>query len=223
MEEFQNTLRALAGLGVALRLFDSTRPFDPTWSRTDYWVHRRHADSLAFDSECWWNADHAKAFRLLSLDTLDGQLETVAEQAAWMTKALRKLEVVFTQHEKGRRIRLGAQWLFDSLCTSDQPLAFVQATVVMEVLLGDKAESEKVGITNLLANRCAYLIGSTLAERQRLIEQFKDTYDVRSAIVHGGKSALTTSEVAQLILLRFMCMAVIRKEVELLEREANEG
>jgi hypothetical protein len=159
MDGFTNTVRAFAGLGVALRLFGPTTPYEQFRPRSEYLVHRREGERRDFDCECWWDTDQAHTFNRLLLD-LGGQLDA-GRQAGLMRLVFGKMATVFSGAEKARRIRLGAQWLFDSLCTSDQPLTYVQAAVVMEVLLGDKLESEKVGVTELLANRCAYLIADS--------------------------------------------------------------
>lgn len=51
------------------------------------------------------------------------------------------------------------------------------------------------------------------------MRRFKAVYDVRSRIVHEGKSTLSTREVEQLAELRGMCRQVIDREVEQLEGE----
>jgi hypothetical protein len=66
---------------------------------------------------------------------------------------------------------LAAQWLFDSCTAEDEILAFVQAVVVLEILLGDETPSEEIGLGALLRNRCAYLIANKVEERARLISR----------------------------------------------------
>jgi hypothetical protein len=59
----------------------------------------------------------------------------------------------------------------------------------MEILLGDKAASDLMGLGELLRNRCAYLISRNHAEREEILQDFKEIYAVRSHIVHAGKKS----------------------------------
>jgi hypothetical protein len=62
--------------------------------------------------------------------------------------------------------------------------------VAMEILLGDKAVSDLMGLGELLRNRCAYLIGDSQTQREEILDEFKKIYEVRCQIVHRGKSRL---------------------------------
>jgi hypothetical protein len=90
--------------------------------------------------------------------------------------------------------------------------------VVLEILLGDKAASDEIGLGRLLGNRCAYLIGKTQEERATILSDFKQIYDVRSDIVHEGKSRLTHDELMLFNKLQWFCHRVIQKEIELLKK-----
>ena len=79
----------------------------------------------------------------------------------------------------------------------------------------------KVGIGELLRNRCAYLIGSSHQERSNILDDLKKIYHVRSYIVHRGKAKLDTHEQFLLFKLRGMCDRVIRREIELLRRDTE--
>jgi hypothetical protein len=70
----------------------------------------------------------------------------------------------------------------------------VQATVALEILLGDRIEAEALGLGTLLANRLAYLTGQTPTDRQHILTEFKRLYDLRSRIVHSGKTRLDDDE-----------------------------
>lgn len=63
------------------------------------------------------------------------------------------------------KILLASQWLFDSLSHHNSLLSFIQTTVALEILLGGKSSSDIIGISELLSNRCAYLIATS--ENQR--------------------------------------------------------
>jgi hypothetical protein len=119
------------------------------------------------------------------------------------------------------RLLSAAQWYFDSQCGSNPLLQFVQATTAIEIIYGDKARSDVIGLGELLANRCAFSLGRTLDERTQLLKTFKTLYDTRSRIVHAGKATLTELESEQLWRLRQICSRVLNKEMRLRRPATN--
>jgi hypothetical protein len=111
------------------------------------------------------------------------------------------------------RIRTAVTWYFDSYVGANPLLAFLQATIALEILYGDKATSDLVGIGRLIANRCTYSIAETFDERDRIIGQISETYDTRSAVVHRGKEELTANKKRMLITLRQLCGRSIAREL----------
>ena len=110
----------------------------------------------------------------------------------------------------------GAYWFAESLARrSNDLLSFIQGTVALEILLGEKAASDLVGIGELLANRCAYLIGKSHAERDQIRADVKAIYGTRSQIVHRGHSRLSSLEQRQLVRLRGLCLDIMNREMEL--------
>jgi len=114
-----------------------------------------------------------------------------------------------------------AQWLFDSYSSRSQLLAFVQATVALEILFGDKAISDVVGLGELLGNRVAYLIGTTRQQREEVLKDFRRIYETRSRIVHRGHNLLSAQERSDLYTLRWMCSRAILRELELAKADAD--
>ena len=102
---------------------------------------------------------------------------------------------------------------------TNQLLSFVQATVAMEILLGEGSKSDVIGIGELLRNRCAYLIGKSRGQREELLKDFEKIYDVRSKIVHRGKSRLTFEERSLFNKLQWMCRRVISEELGLIAKD----
>lgn len=117
--------------------------------------------------------------------------------------------------EAGRILRAG-QWLAGSYASRNETLSFVQAMVAMEILLGDKKTSDMVGIGELLSNRCAYLIGESQADREKVLADFRGLYSVRSEIVHSGKTRLSYSEREKFHRLLGICQRSIAAEIDLL-------
>src|SRR4051812_9420658 len=100
----------------------------------------------------------------------------------------------------------------------NETLAFVQAMVAMEILLGGKKTTDMVGIGELLSNRCAYLIGDSQADREQVLADFRALYKVRSDIVHSGKSRLSHSERLKFDRLLYICGRSIMEEINLLKK-----
>lgn len=125
------------------------------------------------------------------------------------------LRTILDQPEKHQLLLRASRWFFDSYVGDDPLLNFIQAMVVLEIMLGDKASSTEIGLGTLLANRCAYMIGGTTSQRNAILSSFKAIYAVRSQIVHAGKHRLTSQEQRQLFQLRWLACRVIREEIKL--------
>lgn len=112
-----------------------------------------------------------------------------------MQKTSKRLKAVFSFPDANRQIISAGKWLLNSYGGSDALLSFVQATVVLEILLGEQnSTGEKLGLTELLRNRCAYLVAKNRSEREEIKNKFDEIYNVRSKIVHTGKSRLKGRE-----------------------------
>ncbi|MFZ1883388.1 MAG: hypothetical protein WAU53_07225 [Rhodoplanes sp.] len=215
----ERLVRAFGGLGIALGLFVHRHKYIHGAARkTHYYVHRRNADGK-WKPENRLEADDAtdRGLRGLELSSPDGHLKTDAAKAAWVKARLQDLAVAFSSGPKAEPLLLAAQWLFDSYAGRDELLSFVQAMIVLEILLGDKNIAEEIGLGALLRNRLAYMIGSSYRDRTELLEDFSSIYRVRSQIVHTGKHRLSSEERRLFLKLRWMCLRVMAKELELLK------
>jgi len=212
--EAESHLRAFCGLGIALRLFNVTRkytfsmPFGPQPS-SHFIVHRQLPDhSWQFEGQPKLSDDRSRA-----LDSL----EKNPDVERWANYILsQQMRTVFS-NGKANLITLASEWFFDSYTGHDELLSYVQAMVVLEILLGDKAASDEIGLGRLLSNRCAFLIGKTQEERAAILRDFDQIYRVRSEIVHRGKSRLSREELTLFYKLQWLCHRVIQKEIELLK------
>lgn len=139
---------------------------------------------------------------------------------ASMQAILGRLSLALNATHEQSAVRRAAQWYFDSECGRSELLQFVQATVAIEILLGNRASSDVVGIAELLANRCAYLLADSHDKRERILREMKDLYSTRSAIVHRGKHRLTKEESIQLIRLQYYCKMTIARELKLLAKDS---
>lgn len=138
-----------------------------------------------------------------------------------MQRVLEDMACVFHNQDKSQKIILASQWLFDSYSGRNELLSFVQTVVVMEILLGEKAVSDLLGLGELLRNRCAYLVSKSHKQREEILSEFKEIYDLRSRIVHRGKAKLTLNEKSLFSKLQWMCRRVIQEEVNLLKQDLS--
>jgi Apea-like HEPN len=207
-------IKSFFGLGLALRLFQVNRSHGESPATVRVWAHQLIDDQWQYERSI--DLDRSVSSLLDSLEPDDfnrefdsGKLQTLAAHQ------LQSIATVFSQGSASRRLLLAAQWLFDSHKGSDERLSFVQAAVVLEILLGDKATSDVVGLGELLRNCCAYLISQSHSQRQQVLDDFRRIYDVRSHIVHAGKKRLNLEEWGLFSKLRWICQRAIQEEVRL--------
>jgi hypothetical protein len=212
-------LKAVCGLGIALGLFQIRPLYRRSFIKTKLIVHRQNDDSWAFERFVEMDTAPSEVLADLFLTQLDGRLDSEEKKLDWMQQKLTQMRTVFASGPKGERISLGAQWLFDSSSGQNEFLSFIQAAVVMEILLGEKTATDLVGLGELLSNRCAYLIGKSRSDRDQILKDFRDIYAVRSQIVHSGKNRLDADEGKLFYKLRWLCQRVIFEEIQLLEKD----
>ncbi|WP_286075463.1 HEPN domain-containing protein [Stenotrophomonas sp. 59] len=116
------------------------------------------------------------------------------------------------------RLLNAARWYFDSHCGPSDQVRFVQVCIALEILLGDEKQGRETGLGVLMANRCAYLLGKNNADRESITSTFRLGYDIRSKIVHAGKSQLSSEEKAHFRYMQKLCSSVIQKECEELQQ-----
>lgn len=156
--------------------------------------------------------------------TLDVMLPkySVAQQQQYARNELRDIGRILSAGHDADRLLRAAQWLFDSYTGSSALLHFIQATTALEILLGEKEQSDLIGLGALIGNRCAFLIGRSRKQREEILADFKRIYDTRSRIVHRGHSFLSAKEENDLWHLRWMCSRVIQEECRLLLADGAE-
>jgi hypothetical protein len=214
-EEAIASIKTFFGLGLALRVFTPTWRYQPYPQRIRMYIHRFEGGKWALHGSSELSSDVSEVIMNLKAESMDGKLDE-SQKKGLALYGMNKLRAIYSAHGDISRIFLAAQWLFDSYTGYNQLLSFVQATVAMEILLGDKQTSDLIGLNELLRNRCAYLIGKSQAQRDELMKDFSKIYDVRSQIVHRGKARLSYSERELLSQLRWICGRVIQEEIDLI-------
>jgi hypothetical protein len=89
-----------------------------------------------------------------------------------------------------RRLRSAIEWAFEAERAREASASLVESFIALEALLGDEEEESIASgrITDRLADRYAFLVGTTLMERARARDEFKRLYKVRGRVVHGNQS-----------------------------------
>lgn len=117
--------------------------------------------------------------------------------------------------EDAESIKSAIEWAFDSYTNDNDTLAFIQACIGIEAVIGD--DNTKENITATLADRCAYLLGESMSARKNIRKNFKDLYDIRSKVVHGRKASLDDEQRHFLNYAQIMLKRVIWKEISSIE------
>jgi hypothetical protein len=109
------------------------------------------------------------------------------------------------------RIANAAEWLFDSE-GGGSATHFVQLAIAFEALYGG---TEKEPVTETLANRVAYSLGTNPAEREELRGTFAAFYGTRSTVVHSGATRLTAEQMRQFGWARSVLFRALKHELAL--------
>jgi hypothetical protein len=209
-------IKSFFGLGIAHHLFDFERKYGEAPTKEDLWIHRNTGGKWEFESSTDLDRSASSTLYGLAMNRALAKPEPDEQDIAFVKRTLDNIQPPFATGAPSARILLASQWHFESFGGSDEMLSYVQAAVVLEILLGDKAASDAMGLGELLRNRCAYLISRTQAEREEILRDFRGIYDVRSNIVHAGKKRLNHSEWRLFMRLRWICQRVIQEEIKLL-------
>lgn len=216
-ERFLRNLRGFLGLGIALKIFGFERPgFGPV-PQIDITVHRRVGEEYLAYRRFQINERISKGIQRISMLQLSRAVSDDSDRLlAFARPQLNRIAAVLFDPEKNQRLIASGQWLFDSYANEDSLLAYVQAMVSLEIIVGDQVPSSEVSLGETLRNRCAYLVAQSLSEREEILTDFSQIYSVRSQIVHNGKNKLSNQEFRLLEKLRSICGRVLKAEVNLL-------
>jgi len=214
--------KALWGVQLALGLAQRRRSWSAYPTKRKLIVHRVAGSNLELRLRIELDAEASQLIDDLKFNDWvpgDHPLET---KLGVYRLDLDKLDLIFGTSLEAERLRLAARWLFDSYATDNELLAYVQAMVCLEIILGDASLIGEIGLGELLRNRCAYLIGRTSVQRGEILQDFREIYDVRSHIVHRGKSRMSAREREHYGKLVWYCKRCIQEELKLLEQAKKE-
>lgn len=128
---------------------------------------------------------------------------------------LLKPAIQMFQCSEAAKLTTAAIWLLRAHLGTRPMDTILDSTIAMEVLLGDRDTSDRIGLSKLMANRCAYALGRTAAERREITEFFSRFYRVRSEIVHSGRFRVTPEDRAVVKTGLELASRILRHEVRL--------
>lgn len=222
VQAFIRQLKGFLGLAIAVRLvIPENNPVlqvvQP--NRKSYFtVHQIKNEVPEIICTYEMRADISNFISSLNINDLDGKISE-NQMDDWISGRLIRMKTVFSNPEKSERIFRASQWLFDSYLGGNELLAFIQTTIAIEILLGKDSAKGEISLSELLSNRCAYLIGDTHSQRHDILSDFREIYRIRSEIVHRGKSKLRSTERVLFDKLRWICRRVIDEEITLIEKD----
>jgi hypothetical protein len=176
---------------------------------------RIDSDLISFYENYSLDADHQLLFGEEDDIEQVSEFELDEEQERRRNSVIQKIQVVFGSDDHNRRLFTSCLWLFRAH-TGTRPMdQLLYATISLEVLLGDRETADRIGLTKLLANRCAYLLGESRSQRDQIMTEFKDIYDIRSQIVHAGLHQFGREVEKASSRAKSLAARVIRKELAL--------
>lgn len=95
--------------------------------------------------------------------------------------------------ENSNALKSALEWSFDAAADDDETMRFIKTCIGLEAILGEA--SENGGITERLADRCAYLLRKTVSQRKDTRTDIRNIYQLRSKLVHGVVTKLSQSDV----------------------------
>jgi hypothetical protein len=210
LQTAETQLKAFLGLLLSQGVLTTTPKFISYTSGYNYHAHRREGKKLTPVGAFKLDSDaSALIAKLVPHDVAK------SENSGVLIALLQRMVPVF-EHQSAisLKLQLAASWLFSSQANQKDLLAFVQAMVCLEILLGEKKD-DPVSIVSIIRNRCAYLVARSHEERDAIMKNVSEIYQVRSKIVHQGHPWLSQTEVNMLYRLRSYCDSVINSELAL--------
>lgn len=211
----ESKVRSFLGVLLALFAIKKTSSFMFHPPKRDFLIHKFYDKGWNIERKYELDDDFNKLLAKFAIQDFDGNEALEKNKQVWVNHCLSMASAAFRPGEDAERLRLAARWLFDSYATDRDLLAFVQAMVAMEILLGHGGDIQEIGIGTVIRNRCAYLIAANAEDREKITSDIKEIYKIRSNIVHTGKEHLSVNEFGMLSILRSYCARVILKEIEL--------
>ena len=110
-------------------------------------------------------------------------------------------------------------WLSESTKRDTDSSKFIKICVALETLLGGETEDQELkarGITAMLAERAAFIGGTSLNDSLAIDKDIRGYYSKRSGIIHDGKGDISLDDINEFgRLVRRLALALLGKLDEL--------
>lgn len=141
------------------------------------------------------------------------------EQAQWelINKLILKEE--HSRSDMESKLLDGIHWLAESTKPDTNNSRFAKISFALETLIGGEPKDEDLkvrGITAMLAERAAFIIGEEFDDRWAIDKEIRKYYGLRSNIVHGGEGDVSLDDIDNFgQLVRRLALALLEKLDEL--------
>lgn len=98
------------------------------------------------------------------------------------------------ESDNSTKLKTACSWALRAHLSNRGLDKILESAIAIEVLMGDRDTSDRIGLSKLIANRCAYALGESNRKRTEMIDFFVKFYKVRSEVVHSGRTALEPNE-----------------------------
>ncbi|WP_447724954.1 hypothetical protein [Sphingomonas koreensis] len=209
---FEDYIKAFYGAGLADGIFQLEFNWEDNEKLPFITIHRENSDRTLLATE------------KLEQELVDAEdrMSTAAFAEAnqgnvWLAaqSALSRISTLFRSDKESRKLFTACVWYYRAMLNKRPLDTLLEATIAIEVLLGDRQASEGVGLANLLGNRCAFLLGNNSMQRDNILRLFPKIYKLRSDIVHEGRHKLEPGEGKTVSSAVSLCGAIISREMDI--------
>lgn len=205
---FEDNIRAFYGAGLATKLFS----FGYTKSAKvlPYIMIHSETTNELLATEKIEDDLQKNEFRFGTIDFMKRQ--SPGGNFAF-SKLLNTISTIFNDDTDCRKLHTACIWFYRATINRRPLDSLLESTIAIEVMLGDRKVSEGIGLSNLLGNRCAFLLGTSSGARHQIMNNFQTIYKLRSNIVHEGRHSLQKGDRNIVNLALRMCASIIAREL----------
>lgn len=133
---------------------------------------------------------------------------------------IRLVEEIYLKEEPTkveRKIVQALAWLGEATFPAKNPSKYARLSVAFETAVGGLAKSlTEIGVTQLLAERTSFLLGTHTEDRMKLHTAVTDLYGIRSKLFHGEAQPVDGGVLARWAMLVWMAVrALLRRSSEI--------
>lgn len=188
MNDFYDEVRAFYGACVAVGILTEFSRWDETF------VPVVVANSIIDGSEEFAYIERADNDIIECANlTTSGKTDKKIKDLKNIDEILSPITSVF-KSDNHVKLKTACSWLLRAHLSLKGLDKILESAITIEVLMGDRDTSDRIGLSKLMANRCAYALGTSNSKRVEMIEFFAKFYKVRSEVVHSGRTALDPDE-----------------------------